>query len=124
MRQVTADLFITLDGFAAADEAPAYFGYPGPELDPDSSGRTWARRSARSSSSPVLRCAPSAACRSSRASCRMGEVDRLRLMTFPLILGATGREPLFDDLPDLKLELVASDVLDSRLLAVECGVSR
>jgi hypothetical protein len=54
----------------------------------------------------------------------MREVDRLRLMIFPLILGATGREPLFDDLPDLKLELVASDLLDSRLLAVECGVSR
>ena len=127
MRQLTADLFITLDGVAAADEAPAYFGYPGPELDRwvhdeakkpqvvlmgrvtyevlssisrsatdpvstrptelpklvissrlrepsngttrDSSGRTWARRSARSGSSPVLRCAPSAARRSSRASC-------------------------------------------------------
>ena len=33
MRRLTADLFITLDGFAAADEAPAYFGCPGPELD-------------------------------------------------------------------------------------------
>ena len=54
----------------------------------------------------------------------MGEVDRLRLMTFPLILGATGREPLFVDLPDLKLELVASEALDSMLVAVEYGVSR
>ncbi|HXS45307.1 MAG TPA: dihydrofolate reductase family protein [Solirubrobacteraceae bacterium] len=55
---------------------------------------------------------------------RVGEVDRLRLMTFPLILGATGREPLFVDLPDLKLELVASEALDSMLVAVEYGVSR
>lgn len=46
-------------------------------------------------------------------------MDRLRLVVFPQILGATGGEPIFAGLPDLNLELVRSDVLDSRLLAVE-----
>lgn len=50
---------------------------------------------------------------------RLGLVDRLRLVVFPQILGATGGEPIFAGLPDLNLELVRSDVLDSRLLAVE-----
>ena len=43
-----------------------------------------------------------------------GLVDRLQLMVFPQILGATGREPAFRDLPDINLELVTTDVLDAR----------
>jgi dihydrofolate reductase len=33
MGQLIADLFITLDGFARGEGAPAYYGYPGPELE-------------------------------------------------------------------------------------------
>jgi dihydrofolate reductase len=33
MRLLTADLFVTLDGFAAAEGAGPFFGYAGPELD-------------------------------------------------------------------------------------------
>ena len=33
MRLLTADLFVTLDGFAAAQGAEPFFGYAGPELD-------------------------------------------------------------------------------------------
>ena len=33
MRLFTADLFVTLDGFAAAQDAGPFFGYAGPELD-------------------------------------------------------------------------------------------
>jgi dihydrofolate reductase len=32
MRELTADLFISLDGFARGERSPAYFGYDGPEL--------------------------------------------------------------------------------------------
>ncbi len=45
--------------------------------------------------------------------------DRLRLTVFPQILGATGQEPIFSGLPDLNIELVGSEALDSRLLVVE-----
>jgi hypothetical protein len=33
MRPITADLFVTLDGFALGEGAPAYFGYFGPDLE-------------------------------------------------------------------------------------------
>jgi hypothetical protein len=33
MGQLIADLFIALDGYASGEGAPAYYGYPGPELE-------------------------------------------------------------------------------------------
>lgn len=33
MREFTADLFISLDGFASGVDQPAYFGYLGPDLE-------------------------------------------------------------------------------------------
>jgi dihydrofolate reductase len=50
---------------------------------------------------------------------RAGGIDRLRLLVFPLILGETGSEPTFADLPDLSLELVGSEVLDGRLVLLD-----
>jgi riboflavin biosynthesis pyrimidine reductase len=46
-------------------------------------------------------------------------VDRLRLTVFPLILGSTGREPVFAGLPDIHLELVDAEVLDTHLVTLE-----
>lgn len=48
-----------------------------------------------------------------------GLVDRLRLIVFPQILGGTGREPIFADLPDIDLELIDTKVLDDRLVTLE-----
>jgi dihydrofolate reductase len=48
-----------------------------------------------------------------------GLVDRLRIMTFPLTLGEAGREPAFAGYPRAGLELVATTVLDSRLVLLE-----
>jgi dihydrofolate reductase len=44
-----------------------------------------------------------------------GLVDRLELMVFPVITGATGADPLFADLPDIDLELVDSQLYDGRM---------
>ena len=33
MRELTVDLFSTVDGFAKGRNSPAYFGYGGPDLD-------------------------------------------------------------------------------------------
>jgi dihydrofolate reductase len=49
----------------------------------------------------------------------LGLVDRLRLMVFPLTLGAAGREPAYADLPRTGLDLVGTTVLDSRLVLLE-----
>jgi dihydrofolate reductase len=47
---------------------------------------------------------------------RAGLVDRLRLLVFPLIIGETGQEPFFAQLPDLAMELVDHAVLDRRVI--------
>lgn len=48
-----------------------------------------------------------------------GLVDRLRLMTFPLIAGDAGREAFFADLASADLELAGHRALDGRVLLVE-----
>jgi dihydrofolate reductase len=48
-----------------------------------------------------------------------GLVDRLRLMTFPLLAGKSGREAAFVDVASADLELVDHRVLDGRILLME-----
>ena len=48
-----------------------------------------------------------------------GLVDRVRLMTFPLIAGNEGREAAFADMSSADLELVDHRSLDGRILLVE-----
>jgi dihydrofolate reductase len=44
-----------------------------------------------------------------------GLVDRLRLVVFPVVNGATGRERVFDGWPDVRLELLESRTFDGGL---------
>jgi dihydrofolate reductase len=55
-------------------------------------------------------------CRSLLAA---GEVDRFRVVVFPVITGATGRERIFDGYPDIALELVETRTFDGRLQLLE-----
>jgi dihydrofolate reductase len=48
-----------------------------------------------------------------------GLVERLRLMTFPLLAGDSGREAGFADVASADLELVDHRVLDGRVILVE-----
>ena len=48
-----------------------------------------------------------------------GLVDRLRLMTFPLIAGSAGRQAAFADAASAELEPIDHRVLDGRILLVE-----
>ena len=48
-----------------------------------------------------------------------GLVDRLRLMTFPLIVGPTGREAAFEHVASADLQLVDHRVLDDRVVLLE-----
>jgi dihydrofolate reductase len=54
-----------------------------------------------------------------RQLCGAGLVDRLRLMTFPLLLGASGREPFFAGIASADLALTGHRVLDGRVLLLE-----
>lgn len=177
MRELIADLFISLDGFASGTNEAAYFGYFGHDLG------NWVREhlnepqvilmgrvtyealarfalsatddvSARMRTLPKLvysntlheplawnntrlirgrvevaitalkqqegdplRCIGSI--RLVKSLAKLGLIDRLRLMVFPLILGETGKEPIYADYPRVPLELADTKVLDSRLILLE-----
>ena len=54
-----------------------------------------------------------------RSLMRAGLVDRLRLMIFPLVLGVTGKEPIFAEYERQDMQLLNEQVLDKRLIALE-----
>ena len=51
----------------------------------------------------------------SRSLLKAGLVDRFRVVVFPVITGATGKERIFDGYPDIALDLVDSRTFDGRL---------
>jgi dihydrofolate reductase len=169
MRELIADLFITLDGYAKGERSPAFFGYHGPDLqrwiDDETAkpqlavmGRVtyetlqeyddgeselsrmpkllvsstlteagWGVRkivdsdeelvALKDHDGPPLRTIGSVSLVQSLL--RRGAVDRLRLLVFPLVLGDTGAEPAFANLPDLDLTLADTQLLDGRLVLLE-----
>jgi len=54
-----------------------------------------------------------------RSLLEAGLVDRFRVVVFPVITGATGRERIFDGYPDIALDLVDSRTFDGRLQLLE-----
>ena len=177
MADLTADLFVSLDGFARGENAGPFFGYAGPDLsawvnaavsepqlllmgrvtyeamaaissiatDEASVRMTeqqkavfsntipepliWANtrlvagelgpaiRALKRESSVPIRTIGSLAL--VNGMMRLGLVDRLRILTFPLTLGADGHEPIYAGYPRESFELISSQVLDSRLVLVE-----
>jgi dihydrofolate reductase len=54
-----------------------------------------------------------------RSLLRAGLVDRLRVVMFPVITGATGAERIYDGYPDVALDMVGSRTFDARIQQVE-----
>ena len=54
-----------------------------------------------------------------RSLLEAGLVDRFRVVVFPVITGATGKERIFDGYPDIALELVDNRTFDGRLQLLE-----
>ena len=48
-----------------------------------------------------------------------GVVDRFRVVVFPVITGATGKDRIFDGYPDIALDLVETRTFDGRLQLLE-----
>ena len=70
----------------------------------------------RSESRPLRTIGSISLCRS---LLRAGLVDRFRVVVFPVITGATGRDRIFDAYPDVTLDLVESRTFDGRLQSLE-----
>lgn len=173
---LTADLFVSVDGWARGEHSPGYFGYFGPDLERwifeegsrpqhvlmgrrtyealaglpneyrDESynrlleltttvfSRTlanadWPKATIESrdlvESVGALKDETDVPLRTMgslsvvKQLLNAGLVDRLRLMVFPLFVGAGGREPAFDGVGEADLELTAQRVLDDRILLLE-----
>jgi dihydrofolate reductase len=54
-----------------------------------------------------------------RSLLEAGLVDRFRVVVFPVITGATGKERIFDGYPDIALDLVDHRTFDGRLQLLE-----
>lgn len=54
-----------------------------------------------------------------RSLLEAGLVDRFRVVLFPVITGATGRDRIYDGYPDVALELVGHRLFDGRLQLLE-----
>ena len=168
MPSLMVDFIISLDGYAAADGWPGFWGLEGPEYlawlarkDEDEHttlmGATtyrlmsgyaalnampkvvfsstlkpplsWAntrlvdsdpveavREMKRDGSLPLHTLGSLTLCRS---LLQAGLVDRFRVVVFPVITGATGKERIFDGYPDIALELVTARTFDGRLQLLE-----
>ena len=176
MQTLMVDFIISLDGYAAADGWPGFWGLEGPEylgwLEEDGkdehtalmgattyrlmsgfasempdelAGLTAMRKVVFSSTlqsplswanSELVADDPVQAVRAMKESgdrplrtlgsltlCRAlleaGLVDRYRVVVFPVITGATGKERIFDEYPDVALEMVGSRTFDGRLQLLE-----
>ena len=177
MRELTVDLFSTVDGWLRGRDSPAFFGYDGPDLQAwigdqlacpqvilmgantyrvlaqfaaegiDLASRrmdeapkvvfskslkpplTWSNTTLVAEDAavalPAMKREPGDPLRVIgsislvRSLFRLGQVDRVRLMVFPQVLGESGVERLFEGLPDIDLRLVSTEVLDQRLVLLE-----
>jgi dihydrofolate reductase len=54
-----------------------------------------------------------------RSLLEAGLVDRFRVVIFPVITGATGQERIYDDYPDVALEMTDSRTFDRQIQLVE-----
>ena len=48
-----------------------------------------------------------------------GLVDRFRVVVFPIITGSSGRERIYDDYPDVALDMIRSRTFDGRIQLLE-----
>jgi riboflavin biosynthesis pyrimidine reductase len=54
-----------------------------------------------------------------RSLLRAGLVDRFRVTVFPVITGSTGQGRIYDDYPDVALEMISSRTFDGRIQLLE-----
>jgi len=50
---------------------------------------------------------------------KAGLVDRFRVVVFPVITGSSGRERIYDDYPDVALDMISSRTFDGRIQLLE-----
>jgi dihydrofolate reductase len=129
VRELSVDMFTTVDGYGGPGPRSApYWGYGGPGLF------EWMHAQLAEkhvmlmveTAVPALKAMPDGLPMRTigsmslvRSLFRLGLVDRVRVMIFPMIHGAAGEGPVFADLPDLDLSLKGTTVIDDRVVLLD-----
>ena len=113
MSSLMVDFIISLDGYAAGDGWPGFWGLEGPEY------LGWLEDQAQHEHKALMGATTYRLMSGFAESGEAGLVDRFRVVVFPVITGATGKERIFDGYPDVALELVEHRTFDGRLQLLE-----
>jgi len=142
MPELLIDFISSLDGYAAAEGWPGWWGLEGPEYLDVLAGMSkvvfsttlsgplsWANtqlvaqdpveavREMKDKAAKSMRTIGSLTlCRS---LLKAGLVDRFRVVVFPVITGSSGRERIYDGYPDVALDMISSRTFDGRIQLLE-----
>lgn len=148
MPELLIDFITSLDGYAAAEGWPGWWGLEGPEYLAGEPGTevlvglskvvfsktlreplAWANMHLVAGDAVEavhdMKAAESKGMHTigSLTLCRSllnaGLVDRFRVVLFPVITGSTGRERIYDGYPDVALDLISSRTFDGRIQLLE-----
>jgi hypothetical protein len=107
--ELTADLFVSLDGFAGGVDFGPYFGYGGPELE------EWINAELDQPQIVVL----GRVTYETLATISSNGSDQV----FPLTCGSSGRDRIFEEGEVERFELEQTRVLDARVVLLEYRTS-
>jgi dihydrofolate reductase len=139
MPELLIDFITSLDGYAAADGWPGWWGLEGPEYlawlaeQPEADytvlmGATTYRLMSRFAAEGEPGTDALAAMSKVVFSATLTEplswantqlVDRFRVVVFPVITGSSGRERIYDGYPDVALDMISSRTFDGRIQLLE-----
>jgi dihydrofolate reductase len=148
MPELLVDLITSLDGYAAAEGWPGWWGLEGPEYltwlgeQPEAdytilmgatTYRVMSGFAAEGEPGTDALAGMSKVVFSStlgepltigsltlcRALLNAGLVDRYRVVVFPVITGSSGRERIYDGYPDVALDMISSRTFDGRTQLLE-----
>jgi hypothetical protein len=103
------DFIASLDGYAAGEGWPGFWGMEGSEY------LAWLGGAPEREHTTLMGAGSLTLCRTLLSA---GLVDRFRVVVFPVITGITGRQRIYDD-PDVKLEMVKCRTFDGKLQLLE-----
>ncbi|HET7388131.1 MAG TPA: dihydrofolate reductase family protein [Nocardioidaceae bacterium] len=115
MPEVVVDFITSLDGFGAAEGCPDWWGLEGPEY------LAWLGDQ-REAGYTVLMGATTYRVMSELAAQGETGTDALADMpkiVFPVITGRTGQDRIYDDYPDVSLDMISSRTFDGRIQLLE-----
>jgi hypothetical protein len=119
MPELLIDFITSLDGYAAADGWPGFWGLEGPEYLAWLAEQPEAGYTVLMGATTYRLMSAFAAAGEPGTDALAGLVDRFRVVVFPVITAGTGRERIYDGYPDVALDMISSRTFDGRIQLLE-----